>query len=97
MSQEFVRTFAVQNRRRLVAGLMEYFEKQVLPSFPANVRSQVLKDYRARVMQCVGPYHDFVLDLAKSLPDDTAFNEEAMALLQRLHQDVRELRSASVG
>ena len=94
MAQEFAKTFAQENRQRLVAGVMGYFEREMLPQMPANVRSQALRAMRGRVQQCVGQYHDFVLDLIKSLPEDQVLNEEAFRLLERIHQDMRDLRAS---
>lgn len=89
MSQEFVKSLAIEHRKRLVASLMEHFERRVLPAMPANVRSQALKDYRDRVMQSVGAYHDFVLDCLKaSVGETSVVNEEAMRLLEQVHYAV---------
>lgn len=88
MSSDFVRNLAIEQRKRLVAGLMEHFEKRVLPALPANVRSQALRDYRDRVLASVGQYHDVVLDCLKASVGEVVVNEEAMRLLEQVHQAV---------
>lgn len=93
MANEFMRNFAIENRSRLVAALMGHFEREVLPIFPANERSQRLKAYRTRVQAHVGQYHDFVLDLISAVPDDGAFNEDAMVMLREVHAGVARMRS----
>lgn len=92
MASDFVRSLAIQQRKRLVAGLMEHFEKRIAPALPANVRSQAVREYREKVLQSVGQYHDFVLDCLKaSISDGSLVNDEAMRLLAQVHESQRRL------
>jgi hypothetical protein len=99
VASEFVRTLAIEQRNRLIAGLMGFFEQTVEPQLPREKRQTARRAYREKVMQCAGQYHDFVLDCLKaSVADDgSVVNEEALRLLQQLHNDVRELRGARDG
>lgn len=84
---EFVRQVALEQRRRLVASVMEHFEKTVLPRVPGPERETLHRATRDKVMQAVGQYHDFVLDcLRASIASEVVVNEEAIALLQQIHQ-----------
>ncbi len=88
----FVKNLAIEQRRRLVASVMECFEKKVMPSVPTAVRNQVAKEFRDKVMSSVGQYHDFVLDCLKASVDDgSVTNEAALALLQSIHQGQQAL------
>lgn len=93
MAQDFVRNLASENRNRLVGALMGHFEREVAPLLPANERSRHMRAYRARVQAHVGQYHDFVLDLISAVPDDGAFNEDAMVMLREVHAGVARMRS----
>lgn len=89
--QDFVRNLTIQQRKRLVAQLMEHFEKRVCPALPAPVRERALADYRDKVMSSVGAYHDVVLDCLKAvMVDDTTvvLNEEALLMLREIRERV---------
>jgi len=96
MSQEFVRNMAIENRKRLVAGMMDHFEKFIAPLIrDEKVRETARLAYRQRLMAGVGQYHDFVLDCLKAsvaTGDGGVVNEEALRLLQQVHAGVTELR-----
>lgn len=85
MANEFVKNLAVEQRKRLVASLMECFEKQVVPTVPAGQRNAVTKVFRDKVMSSVGQYHDTMLDCLKaSVSDGMLANDEALVLLREL-------------
>lgn len=89
---DFVRNLANEQRRRLVASIMEHFEKKVAPALPIGVRNQVAKEFRDKVMSSVGQYHDMVLDVLKaSVSDGSVVNEEALLLLRDMHLSQRRL------
>ena len=89
---DFVKNLAVEQRKRLVASLMECFEKQVIPTVPMNQRNAVTKVFRDKVMSSVGKYHDTMLDCLKaSINDGMVVNEEAVRLLRELHQGQERL------
>lgn len=86
---EFARQLAVEQRKRLVGSLMDHIEKRVYPHIPVDERNAL----RTKVMQSVGAYHDFILDVLKaSVSDGMVGNDEALALLQQIHASQQQLR-----
>lgn len=86
MSQEFARSLAGEQRKRLVGSLMDHIEKQVNPHLPAEGR----KALRDKVLSSVGAYHDFVLDVFKaSVNDGSVTNEAALEILREIHLAVK--------
>ena len=78
---EFVRNLAVEQRKRLVGSLMDHIEKQVYPHLPQDARVAL----RAKVLQSVGAYHDFILDCLKaSVSDGAVANTEALEILRQV-------------
>lgn len=89
---DFVKSMAIQNRQRMVATVMNWFDKEIAPQLPANVRSQLSSKFRSKVMQAVGAYHDVTLDMLKaSIDDGSIINESALSLLQQIHVDQQRL------
>lgn len=83
---EFARQLAVEQRKRLVGSLMDHLEKRIYPLIPQEERNAL----RTKVMQSVGSYHDFMLDVLKaSVSDGMTGNDEALNLLQQIHAAVR--------
>lgn len=77
---------ATEQRGRLVGSLMGYLERDVYPKLTAPER----KALREKVLSSVGVYHDFVLDALRAAGDgDTVLNEQALRLLQQIHNEVR--------
>ena len=86
---EFARQLAVEQRKRLVGSLMDHLEKRVYPHLPEAERTAL----RTKVMQSVGAYHDFILDVLKaSVSDGMTGNDEALSLLQQIHAGQASLR-----
>ncbi len=89
MSSEFVKQLAVAQRQRLVGSLMSHIEQQVYPHLPKQAQQAL----RAKVMQSVGAYHDFILDCLKaSVSDGSVANDEALRLLEQIHAAQTALR-----
>lgn len=83
MSQEFVRNLAVEQRKRLVGSLMEHLERNVYPVLSPDQRTAL----RQKVLQSVGAYHDFILDVLKaSVSDGSVTNEHALELLAEINK-----------
>lgn len=83
MSQEFVRNLAIEQRKRLVGSLMEHLERNVYPSLAPEQRTAL----RQKVLQSVGAYHDFILDVLKaSVSDGSVVNESALELLAEINR-----------
>jgi hypothetical protein len=86
---EFVRNLATEQRKRLVGSLMEHIERQVYPHLPREAQVAL----RQKVLQCVGAYHDFVLDCLKaSVNDGSVTNDAALELLTKVHDGQAALR-----
>lgn len=86
MSQDFARSLATEQRKRLVGSLMDHIEKQVNPHLSPETR----KALRDKVLQSVGAYHDFVLDVFKaSVNDGSITNEAALEILREIHSAVK--------
>lgn len=88
---EFAKNLMVEQRRRLVGSLMDHIEKRVYPHLPPEVRTEL----RTKVLQCVGAYHDVVLDCLKaSVNDGSVANDAALELLQQVHAGQLQVRRA---
>jgi hypothetical protein len=86
---EFARALAVEQRKRLVGSLMDHLEKRVYPHLPVDERNAL----RTKVMQSVGAYHDFILDVLKaSVSDGMVGNDAALEILQQIHAGQAALR-----
>jgi hypothetical protein len=86
---DFVKDMAIRQRRRLVAAMMEHFERKIYGQLPLDTRSEISQEFRAKVMAAVGQYHDVVLDLlGVGVAEGTVFNQEAFELLQSIHAQV---------
>jgi hypothetical protein len=86
-SEDFIRAMALEQRKRLVAMVMDHFEKQVLPLVPQAQRAATKEAFRAKVMDAVGRYHDYTLDALKAATatSDNVVNEHYLTLLQEIH------------
>ena len=88
MSNEFVRNFAIEQRKRLVGSIMTHAERSLYPHLPPEVQ----REFRDKVMAAVGAYHDATLDMLKaSISDGSVVNERALELLQEIHTGTQRL------
>lgn len=99
MADTQVKKLAVEQRKRLIAGLLNAVEST--PWWKSLTESQ-RREYRTEVMTRVGTYHDFMLDVIKVASDDeSVVNERALELLEQVHAGQRNLErrldGASVG
>lgn len=79
---QFVRNLLGEQRKRLVGSIMTYAEGD----FYESLSRQQQKDFRDKVLQSVGVYHDTVLDILKSSVDDGFLvNEEALRMIAQIH------------
>lgn len=91
---ELVRALAVEQRKRLVASLMEYAERNLYPSMTGDAR----RAYRDKVLASVGVYHDMMLDVLRaSMSDDVLVNEEALGLLRSIHSGQQRMSRSLEG
>lgn len=86
----FIRQMAVEQRKRLVAMMMEHFEKQVLPLLPSVARSSARTAFRDKLMDAVGRYHDYTLDALKaaSATSDSVVNDLYLQQIAEIHRAV---------
>lgn len=85
---EFVRNVLIEQRKRMVAGLMKYVEENVYPKLTPQER----KALRDKVLATVNPYHDACLDMVKAstaVDDGTLINEEALRLMAELNRNLQ--------
>lgn len=83
MMDDTARKLAMEQRRRLVAGVMQCIEERAYPSMPPAER-QVL---RTEVLDRIGSYHDFVLDLIK-IGAESPHSDEVLRLVRLIHSKV---------
>lgn len=89
---DYAQRQAEEQRRRLVAAIMEFAERELYPTVPTHVHAR----FRRRVLQAVGQYHDFVLDALKATIPDTE-NQLMYDLLDQMATDVAMLRRLQEG
>lgn len=88
MASDFVRNLLIEQRRRMVGGIMSHAEQSPWWSKMTPGEQRV---FREKVLSSTGAYHDVVLDCVKAAVGDGAvINEEAITLIRDLHD--RELR-----
>lgn len=81
----FVRNLCVEQRRRLVGGILTHAEKaEWWPLLTTEQRAA----FRQKVLDSAGVYHDVMLDMLKAVPTDSLRNEQAYALLVDVHAAV---------
>lgn len=100
MSDDLVRRLAIEQRKRLVASVMDYLERNVYPGLAGGpVGSDGLtepqRELRSKMLDSIGTYHDFMLDVIKVSREDMIQNEETLRLLKIIHGDVRALNGRS--
>lgn len=88
MGESIVRALAVEQRRRLVAGVMNASEAS---SWWGKLSPTERSEYRQMVMDKIGIYHDFMLDIIKVGGEDQLVGEESLALIQRVHDSMRRI------
>lgn len=85
MSDE-VRELIVQQRARVVAGILQHAER----SFYDRLSPMERAAFRQKVLDSVGTYHDLVLDVVKvQRKGSMVLNEEVLPLLKAIHREVR--------
>jgi hypothetical protein len=90
-ADETVRALAIEQRKRLVGGVMSYAEKS---SWWGRLTKDQQEDLRDKVLDSIGRYHDFMLDVIKVGHDDSIRNEHAIAMIEQIHAGQRELTQA---
>ena len=89
MATDFLRGFLVERRKRMVGGIMHFAESS--PWWDRLSRDEQ-RAYRDKVLESTGAYHDAVLDCLKAaLGDGIIVNEEAIRLIQNVHDRVARM------
>ena len=90
MSSSFVKNLLIEQRRRSVATLMKYVERDIYPRLPQQLREEL----REQILSTLGGYHDLCLDVLKaSASDGIVVNEEALALIEKIHGQLADIRA----
>lgn len=86
----FIRQMAIEQRKRLVAMVMEHFEKRALPLIPVAQRQVARTEFRDKLMDAVGRYHDYTLDALKaaSATSDSVVNDLYLQQIAEIHRAV---------
>lgn len=90
---DLARSLAIEQRKRLVASVMQYLEEEVYPHLPPEKR----RPLRTKVLDSIGTYHDFVLDVIKVNDADAIQNDEVLRLLRLIHDNQRRSSGAGSG
>lgn len=88
---DIIRSLAVEQRKRLVASLMSYAEQS---PWWGKLSSIEQREFRKKVLDSVGTYHDFILDIVKVTSEDSLVNEQAIGLIQQVHAGQARLERA---
>jgi hypothetical protein len=91
MAEDMVRRLVSEQRKRLVAGLMNAVEAQ--PWYSRLTPSEKAT-YRQDVLSRVGVYHDFMLDVIKVNGEDTVVNGHALDLIEQVHAGQQRIEGA---
>ena len=87
-SDETIRALAIEQRRRLVGSIMRTMEQA---SWWPRLDKAQQEEIRDKVLDSIGRYHDFMLDVIKVGHDDSVRNDHAIALIEQVHASQREL------
>lgn len=81
-----VRQLLVERRKRAVGTIMAFAERELYPGMSPRQQAE----FRGKVLEAIGSYHDLMIDLSRSLTGDGVVNTEALDILRRL--DTRAAR-----
>lgn len=87
MSDDIIKRLAVEQRKRLVAGLLSSAENS---TWWSKLRPEEQRAFRDKVLTSIGVYHDFMLDVIK-VGGDTPINEHAISLIESVHASQRRI------
>lgn len=90
MSDDIIRRLAVEQRKRLVAGIMGSVESS---PWWSKLQQSEQRALREKVLASIGNYHDFMLDVIKVGGEDSIRNEYAVELLEAIHNGQRRVEA----
>ena len=85
---ETIRALAIEQRKRLVGSIMRSMESA---AWWGRLTREQQEELRNKVLDSIGRYHDFMLDVIKVGHDDSMRNDHAIALIEQVHAGQREL------
>lgn len=88
-----VRDLIIEQRKRLVASLLSEAESSLKP----HVSQPQWMAFRSKVLDSVGTYHDFILDVLKVSRKNGVLNEEAIRLIKSVHTGQQRLENTLNG
>lgn len=83
-----LRQMAGEQRKRLVAGVMNAAEGS---PWWSRLKPDEQRAYRQMVLDKIGVYHDFMLDMIKVSDETQIVSEDTMRLLERVHVTLRNV------
>lgn len=92
MADDVMRRLAGEQRRRFIAGVLGAAEQS---NWWSKLTVGEQKQFREKLLNSVGAYHDFMLDVIKVSADDSIRNEHALTLLQQVHDSQRRLERST--
>ena len=75
-----VRALLNERRKRTVGAIMQHAERELYPGMSPKQQAE----FRTKVIEAVGSYHDLMIDLTRSLAGASLVNTEALELLARI-------------
>lgn len=87
---DLARRLVMEQRRRAIGTIMGAIEELAYPKL-SQAEQRTLRQH---VLNGMGAYHDFVLDVLKVKHDDMVQNEETLRLLRDIHSGQREMMAA---
>lgn len=90
---DLARRLVMEQRKRAVGTIMGAVENLAHPHMPHKDRQAL----RLAILNGIGAYHDFVLDVLKVKGDDMVQNEETLRVLRELHHGQRQIADAING
>lgn len=91
MADDRVKRLAGEQRKRLVAGLLNAVEAT---QWHKKLTPAERDAYRKEVFERVGTYHDFMLDVIKVADEEGMVNGHALELVQQVHLSQQRLERA---
>jgi hypothetical protein len=90
MAPDFARGLLIEQRRRMVGGIMAHAEQsQWWPDLDHDEQ----RAFRDKVLGSTGAYHDVALDCLKAAADGPFPTDQALTLIQSLHERAERIEA----
>lgn len=87
MAEELMKRLAIEQRKRLVASILNAAESS---PWWSRLSGPERTAYREKILSSIGVYHDFMLDVIKIGQDDPV-NEYAIELISAVHNTTKRI------